>query len=111
MPRERTLLRWRYTVHKDTGSIGSRKGAGVSSAGTLLAVSSDAALEEVRREVTAGHEVVDTMEHQSWFSGGIARVRMSNRLGTSLTIATVLVVVTDPRRDDPMREGGANGQN
>lgn len=106
MAREpRTILRWRYSVCKDTGSsLRPGKSAGVSSAGSLLACTSQEALDQVLADQGLA-EGWTTMETHSWFSGGLSRVRKGNPSGTELTVAIVLVVVTDPRADDPMREG------
>jgi hypothetical protein len=103
-PREpRPLLRWRWSVHRD----GRPKRYESDHAGTLLASTSREALEEVLRQERVHLDTVairldkpQRLHH--WLTGGWAT--LTNSMGDTVT---VLVVVTDPLRGDPLREGDA----
>jgi hypothetical protein len=95
-PREpRHLLRWRWSVHID-----GRPMRGESNrAGTFLACTSREALEALYRDEGCSGEPV---RQHHWLTGGWGK--HTNARGDTVT---VLVVVTDPQRGDPLREGDA----
>lgn len=97
-PREpRHLLRWRWSIHLD-----GRPHRGESNrAGTLLACSSREALEELLRGEACRGEP-HRLHH--WLTGG-----WTQHTTAAGDTVTVLVVVTDPHRGDPLREGDPPG--